>query len=337
MKALVQKAKNKPMEWTEFKDPLLKAGLVQLKVKAAALNHRDLWVKKGMYAGITYPMILGSDVAGIVDEVGKDVPAEWVGKSAIVNPSHRWGPDDRHQGPDYKILGMPDFGGFAEILSIPAEYVFPKPEHLTFEQAAALPLAGLTAWRALITRAKAKAQQKVLITGIGGGVALFALQFALALDCEVWVTSSKASKLKAAKSMGAKGGANYREEAWAKSLLAKAGEFDVVIDGAGGPGFKELMGLAGFGARIALYGGTAGNYEGVSPQKIFWKQLSILGSTMGSPTDFQGMLRFVNEKKIVPVIDEIFHYEASDEAFKKLEEGGQFGKLVLSFADEMLS
>lgn len=285
--------------------------------------------KKGLYAGLKYPIILGSDVAGVVEEVGKGVSPDWVGKEVIVNPSHNWGPDDTVQGKDYQILGMPDNGGFAEILSVQAEYVHEKPAHLSFEQAAAIPLAGVTAWRALVTRAAVKPGDKVLVVGIGGGVALFALQYALAMGCEVWVTSSKPAKLKAAMALGAKGGANYKEEKWSRKLQERAGLFDVIIDGAGGPGFRDLVSLAGMGGRIALYGGTAGNYEGVSPQKIFWKQLSIFGSTMGTPADFHNMLRFINEQKVVPMIDEVFPFEEALQAFEKMEAAKQFGKLVL--------
>ena len=180
-----------------------------------------------------------------------------------------WGNNPKFYGPDFKILGMPDNGTFAEFITIDAKYIHHKPAHLSFVQAAALPLAGLTAWRALITRAGLPtsgtgSSPKVLITGIGGGVALFALQFALAAGAEVWVTSGSDEKIEKAKAMGAMGGVNYRDADWYKTLIAQTGGnrgghpaerrgyFDVIIDSAGGPGFAKLTDVAAPGGRIAF-------------------------------------------------------------------------------------
>ena len=195
MQAHVITAQNKPLIQKEVPDPLLKAGMVHIRMRAAALNHRDLWINKGKYAGLVYPVIPGSDMAGVVEEVGKDVPEEWVGRDAIINPSLFWGTDESVQAKTFSILGMPAPGGLCEIVAIHREHIFPMPEHLTYVQAAALPLAGLTAWRALTSRADTQGADKVLVTGTGGGVALFALQFALAMGCEVWVTSGSKEKL----------------------------------------------------------------------------------------------------------------------------------------------
>lgn len=329
MKALLLEGKDQPLHIKTVADPLLKAGMVQIRIKAAALNHRDLWVTKGQYAGIKYPIILGSDGAGIVEKVGKDVPQSLVGNAVIINPSFEWGEEEAAQGKDFRILGLPDNGTLAELVNVPIEYVYPMPAHMTFVQAAGLPLAGLTAYRALMTRARARGGDKVLISGIGGGVALFALQFAVKLGCEVWVTTGSETKLRRAIGMGAKGGGNYKSEGWAKQLREAAGLFDVIIDGAGGPGFADLLDLAAPGGRIAIYGGTNGNIEKLSPQKLFWKQVSILGSTMGSPSDFHNMLRFVNTHAIVPVIDEVFPFEEATLAFAKMDAGTQIGKLVV--------
>lgn len=329
MKALVLSKKNAPLTAKNVPDPLLKAGQIHILVRCAALNHRDVWIAKGMYGGLKYPVIPGSDLAGEVEEVGTGVDSTWVGRKVIVNPSHNWGSDEAFQGKEYKILGMPDAGALAEIVAVESEYVHPMPEHLSYAQAAALPLAGLTAWRALVSKARTQAADKVLVTGIGGGVALLALQMALGLGCEVWVTSGSPHKLKAAKAMGATGGANYKDENWSHELKTRAGGFDVIIDGAGGPGFSDLVSLANSGGRICVYGGTAGNYMALSPQKIFWKQLSIFGTTMGSATDFHNMLRFVNEQKLVPVVDEVFAFEEAEQAFERMEKGGQFGKLIV--------
>ena len=321
MKALVLVGKDQELAYQEVEKPVVTEGSVVVEVKAAALNHRDVWIQKGLYAGIKYPTILGSDGAGITDD----------GTAVIINPSINWGDNPRFQSKKYEILGLPTDGTFAEYIKVPKENIVPKPEHLTFEQAAALPLAGLTAFRALFTRCEAKAGEKVLISGIGGGVALFAMQFAIAAGCEVWVTSSSDEKIEKAVSMGAKGGFNYRTEGWSKAATAATGGFDCVIDSAAGAGFADLVKACAAGARICFYGGTTGAITGLSPQIVFYKQISIFGSTMGSTQEFNDMVAFVEAHKIVPVVDEVFTLENGNQAMKKMDEGKQFGKLVIQF------
>ena len=321
MKALVLVAKDQPLAFQDVSTPQnTEGGYSIVKLKAASLNHRDVWILKGMYAGIKYPTILGSDGAG-EDENGKAV---------IICPSFDWGENPRAQGKSFRILGLPDDGTFAEYIRIETQYLVPKPKHLSFEQAAAVPLAGLTAYRALFTKCGAKAGDKVLISGIGGGVALFALQFAVAAGCEVWVTSSSEEKIEKAKNLGAKGGFNYRTEGWSKIANEQMGGFDVVIDGAVGAGFADLIKVCRPAARICFYGGTAGAMSGVSPQIVFYKQLSIFGSTMGTTDEFSKMVKFVSKHKIIPVVDSVFTLENGNEALKRMDEGKQFGKIVLS-------
>ena len=204
------------------------------------------------------------------------------------------------------------------------------PEHLDWEQAAALPLAGLTAWRTLFSRCQLKKGEKVLITGIGGGVALTAMQLAIASDAEVYVTSGSSEKIDRAISLGARGGANYQEAGWEKNLKLQSGGFDVIIDSAAGDGFALLPGVCNPGARIGLYGGTLGKVNGLSMQIVFWKQISILGSTMGSPSEFEAMLNFVQKHRIIPVVDSVFPLKEGANAFEKLKSGTQFGKIVLT-------
>jgi len=320
MNALILREKNAPLMFEEIENPLASLGETVVHLKAAALNHRDLWITKGQYGGIIYPMILGSDGAGVTES----------GEEVIINPSLSWGKNEKFQSADFKILGLPIFGTFAEQVKVPTENIHRKPKHLSFEQASALPLAGLTAYRALVSRCKIQKKDKVLISGIGGGVALFALQFALAKGCDVWVTSSSEEKIQRAVSMGAKGGYNYSVEAWSKQSTKDTGGFDVVIDGAVGTGFSELIKSCAAGARICFYGGTAGAMQNVSPQPIFWKQISILGSTMGSPKEFASMIAFVDKHKIVPVVDEVFALQDGNAALQKMDTAAQFGKLVLS-------
>jgi NADPH:quinone reductase-like Zn-dependent oxidoreductase len=247
----------------------------------------------------------------------------------LLYPALEWGDRAAHQGKNFRVLGMPDPGTFAEQIAVPRNNLFPMPEHLNWEQGAALPLAGLTAWRTLFSRCQLKRGEKVLITGIGGGVALMALQFALAAGAEVAVTSGSDEKLEKARALGAHHTANYREDGWDKRLKQIAGGFDVIIDSAAGDGFSLLVGLAHPGARIGIYGGTLGKVGALSLQPVFWKQISILGSTMGSPQEFGKMLKFVGEHTIVPVVDSVFDLADGNAALTRMEKGAQFGKIVL--------
>ena len=344
MKALQLPALHQPLALVDLPDPTPGPGEVIVDVKAAALNHRDVFVQQGLYPGIALPVIPGSDGAGVVSAVGEGVDPVWIGREVVINPALNWGPKQAYYTLQFKILGMPDNGTFAEKVVIPVTNVYAKPTHLSVEQAAALPLAGLTAWRALMTRtALSMASQTpecVLITGIGGGVALFALQFAVAAGAEVWVTSGSQEKLDKAVAMGAKGGVNYKEPDWHKKLLsaatqdnatlAKAGYFDVIIDSAAGPDFARLTQVAALGGRIAVFGGTTGKITDVQPSVVFFKHLSIFGVTMGSDAEFAAMLQFVSDHKIVPVIDSVRPLAEAQAAYDRMTAGQQLGKLVLS-------
>ena len=340
MKAILLPAKNQPVQLIEAPMPIAGPGEVLIKLEAAALNHRDVYIQQGLYPAIKLPAILGSDGAGVVTEVGEGVDAAWRGQAVVINPAMHWGPNPKFYGSDFRILGMPGNGTFAEYVTVDKTYIHHKPAHLSFEQAAAFPLAGLTAWRALMTRAALHTSgtpEKVLITGIGGGAALFALQFAVAAGAEVWVTSGSEEKLARAKELGATGGINYREPDWAKTLMdqtggGRAGYFDVIIDSAGGPGFAKLIDVAASGGRIAFFGGTTGNITDIIPPKVFFKQLSIFGSTMGTETEFADMLSFVTDKQLVPVLDEILPLAEIEQAMQKMNTGKQFGKIVLKIS-----
>lgn len=318
MKALVLNTLHHPLDYVEVSDPAPAKGEVVVNLRAAALNHRDLFITQGLYAGIRFPCIFGSDGAG-----------ELRGKRVVLYPALEWGDNPDFQGKNFRILGMPDDGTFAEQIRVPRQNVFLMPEHLGWEQAAALPLAGLTAWRTLFSRCKLKNGEKVLISGIGGGVALTALQLAVAAGATVFVTSSSSEKIEKAVKLGAKGGAIYREEGWDKRLKAEVGGFDVIVDSAAGDGFAVFPALCNPGARIGVYGGTLGKVNGLSMQPVFWKQISILGSTMGSLREFRAMLAFVAKHEIVPVVDSVFPLSEGNAAFEKMGKGTQFGKIVL--------
>lgn len=336
MKAAILRNLHEPIHLEETAPPVAGKGEAIVKIMAAALNHRDVWIQKGRYPGISLPVTPGSDGAGIVVEVGDRADESWIGKQVLINPAHNWGEIPAHYGPEFKILGLEDPGTFAEYVKIPVVYLHEIPSHLSFNQAAAIPLAGLTAWRCLTTRAVLKPQEKVLITGIGGGVALFVLQFAVALGAEVWVTSGSDDKIQKACELGAKGGVNYKNTDWHRELLQtigapRLGYFDVIVDSAGGDNFKSLIDVAAPGARICIYGGTTGNITDLLPAKIFFKQLNLLGSTMGTPKEFEEMIRFVEKRNLVPVIDSIRPIEEIGAGMDRMDKGEQFGKIVFTF------
>ncbi|MCW5547551.1 MAG: zinc-binding dehydrogenase [Opitutaceae bacterium] len=305
--------------------PVPAAGEVVVNLRAAALNHRDVWIKAGQYAGLKWPCIPGSDGAGVVTAGDR----AWIGREVIINPSFLWGDREAAQGKNFEILGLPRDGTLAEQIAVPAVQLAVKPAHLSWTEAAALPLAGLTAYRALFSRAQLRAGERVLITGIGGGVALFALQFAVAHGAEVWVTSSSAEKITRAVTLGAKGGFDYTAADWAKGAAARSGLFDVIVDSAGGEGFESLIDLAAPGGRIVFFGATRGNPPGFTMRKAFFRQLSLLGTTMGSPADWAAMVEFATRHRLKPVVSDVFPLERAAEAFALMERGGQFGKIVL--------
>lgn len=304
-------------------------GEVLIRLHAAALNRRDFWIQQGLYADIRVPVILGSDGAGVVDRLGAGVEASWQGKEVIINPGLKWGDDPRVQSADFEILGMPRDGTFAEYVRVPVEQVWERPAHLNWEEAAALPLAGLTAYRVLFTQGGLRSGERVLITGIGGGVATMALLFSLAVGAEVWVTSSSPAKIDRAVALGAAGGFLYTDRDWTEALLREAGNPHLIVDSAGGDGYRLLVDVAAPGGRIVNFGATRGNIREISPRQVFWKQLHLIGSTMGSPREFAAMVEFVGRQALKPVVDQVLSLEEANRALAAMSQSGQFGKLVL--------
>ncbi len=334
MKSIV--LQENPDEKLVFKDsptPALKAGEALIKIKAAALNHRDQWCRLGMYPGLRFPSILGSDGCGVVEKVADDADQSWVGKEVIMNPNVNWGDDPEFQGYNYSILGMPTNGTLSEHLALPAHRLHSKPAHLSAEQAAAIPLGGLTAFRAVFGKGKVKKGDKVLITGIGGGVALFALQFCVAAGAKVYVSSGSDEKIARAKELGAAEGFNYKTEKWYKAAqkLEPLG-FNTIIDSAAGPDFGEVAKMIAPAGSLVIYGTTAGTPSPINIPRLFFSQASIKGTTMGNDQEFGEMIEFVNHHKIEPIISSIRPIEEAISAFDEMEAGGQFGKLVIKIA-----
>jgi NADPH:quinone reductase-like Zn-dependent oxidoreductase len=334
MKAIVLHEKGEPenLKYEDWPDPEPRPGEVVVKLKAAALNHRDVWIRKGLYAGLKFPIVLGSDGAGEVVALGDDAPQDLLGKDVVINPGMDWGNDPRVQHKYFKILGLPDDGTYAQFVKMPFEYCHAKPAGLSWEEAAAIPLAGLTAYRAVVTRARVKAGDNVLVTGIGGGVSAFALQIAKKLGANVFVTSGNEEKIERAKEMGADGGANYKLQDWGQMVVGMTdGDGpDVVIDSVGGDTLAKCVDIIKPGGRIALYGATTGLPKTVDLRRIFWKQLDICGSTMGTQEEFAAMLKLYDDGSIKPVVDKVFPLADAAASHERMEEAEQFGKIVLN-------
>jgi NADPH:quinone reductase-like Zn-dependent oxidoreductase len=289
-----------------------------VRIRAAAFNRRDVFITQGMYPGIELPRILGSDGAGVVESNNEDV---------VIDPMLGWGDDPHVWGPKASILGMPHDGTFAQYVSVPRENVYHKPRHLSMEEAAAIPLAGLTGYRALVTRGECKAGETVLIPGIGGGVQTFVLLFAKALGARAIVTSGSDEKLQRAKELGADVAINYRTMPdWHKQL--KRGEVDLVVDSSGGDTLSKALGVVKPGGRLVLYGATR-REASLLVFPIFWNHIDIRGTSMGSPMDFKAMLELVERHKIKPVVDHVYPMDEAVAAAQRIAQSEQFGKVVL--------
>lgn len=332
MKAVILRELGGPenLRYEDVAMPTVKKGEVLIQLHYAALNRRDVWVTYGQYPGMKLPAILGSDGAGEVVAVGDGVTKVSEGNHVVINPSLNWGDDPNHYSKAHTILGMPTDGTYAQYVVVPEENVFKKPAYLSWEKAAALPLGGLTAYRALFTRGKVQKGENVFIPGIGGGVALFALQMAVAEGANVFVSSSDDTKLQKAKALGASGGVNYRKDNWVKELMhLMDGGAEIIIDSIGGRSFNDFIKLAKPNGRIVSFGATDGIVPELVMPRVFFKHLNIMGSTMGNPQEFENMLTLFEKYDIDPVIDQVFALEDATKAQKRMESGQSFGKIVL--------
>jgi NADPH:quinone reductase-like Zn-dependent oxidoreductase len=288
-------------------------------VEAAALNHRDQYIREGLYSKIALPAILGSDAVGHVGE-----------RRVLINPMLDWGSDPRAQAPKGRVLGMPEHGTLAEYIAIGTDRLWDAPSHLSAAAAAALPLAGLTTWRALFTQGELRAGQRVLITGIGGGVATMAMVLAVAAGAEVHVTSTKQWKLDRAREHGVTHGVLTTESGWSDALKKHVGGYDLVIDSVGGPLMNDLTNVLIPGGMLVSYGSSAGFVPQMNMHRVFWKQLRIIGSTMGTDDDFTRMLAFVSEHRLEPIVDVVLPLERAVEGFERMRTGEQFGRIVIT-------
>lgn len=332
MKAVVLKEVGGPdkilIEDVETPEP--GAGEVRVKLQASALNRRDYWMTLGMYPGMDLPCIPGSDGAGVIEAVGDGVDPGQIGREVVIYPAREWGHDWRAPGMQFRVLGMPDDGTFAEYICTPHDTVYDKPGHLSWEESAAVPLAGLTSWRAVITQGEVQPGQTVLVTGAGGGVATFAIHWCLSKGAKVYVSSGSEEKIDSAKSIGAVDGANYHDDDCYKQLAKMSGGFDLIIDSAGGDALNAVLNTLKMAGRYVFFGATQGPpKQGLQLPKLFFKQVRIQGTTMGSQDEFDAMLRWLGEHKIEPVIDQVLPLQEAQSAFRLMEKMEQTGKLVL--------
>lgn len=309
--------------------PPLDSDEVRVKVHCAALNHRDQWCREGRYPNIKYGTILGSDGAGEVVEVGEKVDSKWIGQMVLINAAAGWGTSEKAQSSDFEILGMPNHGTLAEYVQVKADRLEIKPDYLSMEEASAIPLAGLTAHRALFFQGDVTAGDKVLVTGFGGGVAQFAVQFALKAGAKVYASSGDERKLQIAHQYGVTGGFNYRDENWASNALKEGGGFDLIIDSAVGNTLNTLIKTLKPGGKLVVYGATLGNPDAIDMRRVFWNQLTIQGTTMGTDKDFKEMISFISLNKIKPIIDSVYPMADAIQAFDKMKEGKQMGKIIV--------
>jgi zinc-binding alcohol dehydrogenase/oxidoreductase len=310
------------VEPADLPDPVAGPGEVLVAIQNAALNHRDVWIRTGPGGR---PAVLGSDGAGRIAALGEGVEDRSVGDEVVINPYLDWGDREDGPGPDGEILGLPHQGTHAELIAVPADHVRPRPDRLSWEEAAALPLAGLTAWRALVTRGRVAEGMRVLIPGAGGGVSTFLIQVAHALGAEVIVTSSADWKLDRAGELGASGGVLYTDPEWP----AQVGKIDLAVDSIGGPSWPGIFECLRVGGTLVNFGRTGGSTAQVDVPRFYYGQWNLLGTTMGSPREFDAMLSHVAGAEWRPVVDSAFPLDRAADAHARIEDPDRFGKVVL--------
>jgi NADPH:quinone reductase-like Zn-dependent oxidoreductase len=310
------------LRFEDVEDPVAGPGEVLIRLRAASLNHLDIWMRRGL-PSVPKPRILGADGAGIVETVGDGADSFQPGDRVLINPGLENGA---------RIVGEHMDGTHAELIAVPAENVYPIPESLSFEEAAAFPLVFETAYRMLVTKARLQEGDWVLVWGIGSGVGSAAFVIAKALGARTIVTSSSSEKLERALELGADAAANHADEEVANIVKEATGGagVNVVVEHVGEATWKTSLQAAGPHARIVVCGATSGPNPPAQLHRIWWKQLEIYGSTMGTTEDFEGVYELVASGAAKPIVDRVFALEDAAAAHEYLEAGKQFGKVVLS-------
>lgn len=313
------------------------AGEVRVRVHAAALNHLDLWVRRGLPIETTMPHIGGSDIAGVIDAVGAGVSAARLGERVVINPNLYDGTCEWcRRGEEsmcvaYRIKGEHTDGGFAEHATAAADRAHRIPDSVSFEEAAALPIAYMTAWRAVHSRARVRPGDDVLVLGASGGTALAAVQIAILAGARLFAVTSGAENGERLRALGASFVYDRDVEDWAKAVQRDTGGrgVDVVVEGPGAATWKGSLRSLATGGRLVTFGATTGPKVELDIRALFWRQVSILGTTMASNAEFEAMLQAVFSGALKPVIDTVMPLVDARRAHERMEAGGQFGKIVL--------
>jgi NADPH:quinone reductase-like Zn-dependent oxidoreductase len=303
-----------------------------IELRAAALNRRDWWIWTAPgYCPL--PVTLGSDGAGVIQAIGGGVSGVAPGDEVVFDPTLNWGEGEECPTPQFEILGAPTDGTFAELVAVPAQNVARKPVRLSWEEAAAVNLGGLTAWRAVVTCARAGPGRALLVTGAGSGVATFAVQIAAGLGARVFVTSSSERKLARARALGAQAGVSYRDPDWPQRLRKLAGGgLDAAIDSFGGASWEGALRALRTGGTLVSFGDTSGPETTLTTAEVYWQWRRVLGTSMGSPREYRALLAHVEGTSWRPVIDSTFPLDRIDDAARRLVSDERFGKVVLTIA-----
>jgi NADPH:quinone reductase-like Zn-dependent oxidoreductase len=316
----------------ERPDPQPAPGEVCVDLVAAALNRRDWWIRRGRK--VELPQVLGSDGAGIVSAVGDGVGGVALGDEVVLYPAKHWGPSEAAPTHDFEILGVPSQGTYAERICVAADLVRPKPAGWSWAETAALPVAAITAWRAVVTHAQAGPGKTVLVPGAGGGAAVFVVQIAVAMGARVLVTTSSEAKLGRARSLGAAGGALYTDPGWPEQI----GAVDAIVDSVGGEALWDAcLPLLARGGRLVNFADTAGDYGRVLLARLFLEHQYMIGTTLGSPREFDALLEHVAQASWRPVIDSVVPLAEARAAHERLDATDRFGKIVLAIDEGRLS
>jgi NADPH:quinone reductase-like Zn-dependent oxidoreductase len=331
---------NDVLQVGERPDPVARAGEVIVRIEAAALNRLDLFVRDGIPGvPIAFPHIPGADGCGVVEALGAGVADLKAGDRVVIQPGLSCGrcefcrAGEKSLCVSFRILGEHISGTFAERVAVPRENVFPAPAGLSAEKAAAFPLAALTAWRMLVTRAALRPGESVLVHGVGGGVSAFAVQIAKLCGASLVIaTSSSDDKRRRAEALGADVTLDYRGIDVGKKVRELTGKrgVNVIVDSVGAATWRSSLTAAAKGGRIVTCGATSGPNPEEELRIIFWKQLTILGSTMGTDAEFSALLNAMSAGRIEPVVDEVFPLADVRKAYERMESGAGFGKIVLT-------
>ncbi|MFJ7934893.1 zinc-binding dehydrogenase [Sporosarcina sp. NPDC096371] len=327
MKAFVHEAGK--LKISEMQEPIAETGEVVITIRSAGLNRRDLYIpaRRGEAAEA---LVLGSDGAGVIEAIGEGVTAFSVGDEVIINPALRWYDNSDAPPEGFDILGMPDHGTFAEKIAISAEQIEKKPAHLTWDEAAVLPLAGLTGYRALFTKGGLRAGDTVFIPGAGSGVATYLIAFAKNSGARVIVTSRSEEKRKQALELGADIALDTASD-WQQELADET--VDLVIESVGRATFNRSLSVLKKGGRIVVFGATTDDTIDLDLRAFFYGQYQLLGSTMGSREELRDMVAHVERYKTHPVVDTVFNLDDALSAFDYVEDSKQFGKVALRISE----